>query len=124
MKQDTELHKMELAISHVLRSGTIISGIAIFTGWVWMWIAKGDQLQNFGTYNERRLPDMITDAIHSNDYGMLLSLGGLALLVSLPIIRVLLTALLFIKQKNRILAVMAIAVFMMLVASFILGIEL
>ncbi|RYZ49861.1 MAG: DUF1634 domain-containing protein, partial [Proteobacteria bacterium] len=57
-------------------------------------------------------------------YGILLSIGGLGILVLLPILRVMLTAYLFIKQRDHYLAAMAIFVFAVLLGSFFLGIEI
>ena len=48
---------------------------------------------------------------------------GLALLVMLPVARVLLTGILFFVQKDKVLGWIALAVFVVLVASFSLGVE-
>jgi uncharacterized membrane protein len=54
---------------------------------------------------------------------MLLSYAGLIALISLPVLRVLLTMILFLKQKEYILAVVAALVLIGLFVSFTFGME-
>lgn len=118
------LHDLELKIARLLRAGVLIAGLFIFIGWVWDISVTGDQLMNFKDYHSVSLIDSIRECISSGRYPILVTYFGLALLVLLPVTRVLLTGILFIIQKERILGFIAIFVFAVLVASFSLGINI
>ncbi|WP_347358886.1 DUF1634 domain-containing protein [Bdellovibrio sp.] len=122
--QKESLHELELIISQILRGGVLFSGIFLLVGWLWMWFRDGDNLQTFTSYEPRPLVENIHWALVMNDRALLISLFGLVTLVCLPLLRVLMTGVLFIKQKDKGLAVMAFAVFFALVGSFLLGIDL
>ncbi len=123
-KQDQVLHDLELKISKMLRSGVYIAGMLLMVGWLWQLYLNGDTLGDFKTYESRSLVETIHWAVVMHDRPILISMAGLVVLVLLPITRVFLTGVLFVKQKDRVLAVMAFAVFTCLVASFFLGIDL
>lgn len=118
------LHDLELTISQILRGGVLFAGIFLLTGWVWMWLRDGDNLQSFRTYEPRPFVENIQWALVMNDRALLIAQFGLVVLVCLPLVRVLMTAILFLKQKDKGLALMALAVFVALVGSFLLGIDL
>nr|BFD67050.1 hypothetical protein HAGR004_20720 [Bdellovibrio sp. HAGR004] len=122
-KKDS-LHELELIISQILRGGVLFSGLFLLLGWVWMWFRDGDNLRTFTTYEPRPLVESIHWALVTNDRALVISLFGLVALVCLPLVRVLMTGILFVKQKDRGLAIMAFAVFLALVGSFLLGIEI
>jgi uncharacterized membrane protein len=119
-----EMHRLELIISHLLRVGVTVAGALLFIGWVWMWYQGQDASQNLKEYNPQSFTDTIQWAMIMQNRAMLMALTGLVVLVTLPVIRVLLTGILFVKQKDYRLAVMAFLVFTALVASFFLGIDL
>ncbi|WP_413293687.1 DUF1634 domain-containing protein [Bdellovibrio sp. HCB185ZH] len=123
-KQDQALHDLELKISKMLRSGVYIAGMLLLIGWLWQLYRSGDTLSDFQTYESKSLTETIHWAVVMQDRPLIISISGLVVLVLLPTTRVFLTGILFIKQKDRILAVMAFAVFACLVASFFLGIDL
>ncbi|UYL07904.1 DUF1634 domain-containing protein [Bdellovibrio sp. SKB1291214] len=123
-QQDQALHDLELKISKMLRSGVYISGALMSIGWIWQWIVEGDTLATFQTYEQKSLYETLHWAVVMQNRPLIISIAGLAVLVLLPITRVFLTGILFVKQKDRILALMAFAVFFCLVASFFLGIDL
>lgn len=123
-QQDQALHDLELRISKMLRSGVYIAGLLMLIGWLWKWYNDGDTLATFQTYEPKSLLETLQWAVVTQDRAMLIAMSGLAVLVLLPITRVFLTGILFVKQKDRILALMAFAVFFCLIASFFLGIEL
>lgn len=123
-QQDQALHALELKISKMLRSGVYIAGALMTVGWIWQWFNEGDTLSNFQTYEPKSLYETLHWAVVMQNRPLLISMAGLAILVLLPITRVFLTGVLFVKQKDRVLAVMAFAVFTCLVASFFLGIDL
>ncbi|QLY23975.1 DUF1634 domain-containing protein [Bdellovibrio sp. KM01] len=123
-KQDQALHDLELKISKMLRSGVYIAGMLLLIGWLWQLYNSGDTLSDFQNYESRSLVETIHWAVVMHDRPLIVSISGLVVLVLLPITRVFLTGILFVKQKDRVLAIMAFAVFTCLVASFFLGIDL
>lgn len=118
------LHKLELTISHLLRAGVLIAGVFLLLGWLWLWFNNGSLLESFTVYEPKSLLETVHWALLTNDRPMIISMVGLTLLVCLPVVRVFLTGVLFIKQKDFILAIMAFLVFAALVVSFTLGIDL
>ena len=112
---------LELKISHILRFGVMLSGIIILTGWVWSAMTTTGDLFHFRDYHELSLMQSIERALALGDYGTLIVYFGLAVLVMLPAVRVLFTGVLFIVMKEKILGWTAIAVFTVLVTSFLLG---
>ena len=123
-KQSQSLHDLELTISKLLRIGVMTAGVLLAVGWLWLLFNNGDLLANFSNYEPRSFFETIQWSLINQDKAMLLSLIGLALLVLLPIARVFMTGVLFLKQKDFFLAVMAFAVFACLIGSFMLGIDL
>ncbi|MFM6927329.1 MAG: DUF1634 domain-containing protein [Bdellovibrio sp.] len=123
-KQNQSLHDLELTISKLLRIGVMAAGMLLAVGWLWLLFNNGDLLANFSNYEPRSFFESLQWSLINQDKAMLISLAGLALLVLLPIARVFMTGVLFLKQKDFILAMMAFAVFVCLIGSFFLGIEL
>ncbi|MFV8259164.1 DUF1634 domain-containing protein [Bdellovibrio bacteriovorus] len=118
------LHDLELTISQILRGGVLFAGIFLLTGWLWMLLRNGSELQSFSAYEPRPFVENIQWALVMNDRALLIAQFGLVVLVCLPLVRVLMTAILFLKQKDKGLAIMALTVFVALVGSFLLGIDL
>jgi len=118
------LYDLELKISRLLRAGVLTAGFFIGAGWLWDVTINGDHLAQFSDYHVMSLMDSIRDCLATGRYAPLVTYFGLTLLVLLPAARVLLTGILFLVQKERILAFIAISVFVILIASFSLGINL
>ncbi|NUN05968.1 MAG: DUF1634 domain-containing protein [Bdellovibrio sp.] len=118
------LHDLELLISYFLRWGVSFAGFTILLGWVWMLRQENPRLTTFTDYHPQPLLESLHWAVLTNDRPMLICLLGLGILVTLPVLRVLMTAVLFFKQKELRLGTMALVVFAILVASFLLGIEI
>lgn len=119
-----EIETLELKIAKFLRAGVIVAGIIMFAGWLTQFKLTGNPFFNFESYDRIPFIDLIKYHIYRKDWGILLSYSGLVALISLPIIRVFLTAFLFIKQKEHTLAVIAFVVLLGLIASMTLGFEL
>ncbi|XGC79471.1 DUF1634 domain-containing protein [Bdellovibrio bacteriovorus] len=119
-----QLEKLELRISRFLRSGVYFAGLFLFVGWFWMWLGSEDIFAHLSDYHPQSFFEMIQWALIMNDRGILMTLAGLVILVCLPVIRVFLTGILFVKQKEYALALMAFGVFLTLIVSFFLGIEI
>lgn len=119
-----EIESLELKISKFLRGGVFLAGAVMFVGWIWKLKWKGNPFFNFEVYDRIPFTDLIKQHIYLKDWGLLVSYAGLLILISLPLIRVLLTAILFIRQKEYMLAGIALIVLTGLSASLFLGIEL
>lgn len=123
MKQD-ELLNLELRISLLLRWGVLAAGALMLIGWVTLLDFSQNPLAAFHEYKGEGLKESLQQALDNGAWGLLVAYLGLALLISLPLLRVLMTAVLFVKQKERVLAAIAFFVFITLILSFSLGIEL
>lgn len=123
-KATQELLDLELKISKFLRMGVVVSGFFMIVGWIFETLKSENSLDKIKTYNPMALADSFQLAYSSGDWATILTYIGLIILVSLPIIRVLLTAVLFIKQKDTPMAALAIFVFLILMTSLMLGFEL
>ncbi len=123
-KPSDKILSLELKISHFLRSGVLFAGLLLLVGWLWMSIQEGNVLADFGTYKAQSFLESIQWALLTNNRAQLMTMTGLVVLVLLPVARVFLTGILFIKQKEYRLALMALAVFLILLASFSLGVDL
>ena len=123
-EKDRQLLRLELSISKFLRWGVIAAALLLATGGIGQWTSAGDNLASFREYQPELLTLTMQKAWVTHDWSILVSIAGLGVLVVLPICRVLLTAYLFIKQRDLYLALMAFFVFSVLLASFFLGIEI
>nr|BDT29722.1 DUF1634 domain-containing protein [Bacteriovorax sp. HI3] len=124
MEQMDQLESLELRISKFLRLGVIVAGLFMLIGWISQSINQPDSLLALKTYHSSTLSETLSNAWTTNSWGVLISYFGLAILISLPITRVFLTAVLFLKQKEYLLAGIAAFVLVALIVSFSLGIEL
>jgi uncharacterized membrane protein len=118
------LHETELRIARFLRAGTIFSGSLLLIGWLWNFDWHSDPFFNFQHYDQIPFTQLYTHAWNQGSWGALLVYAGLVALISLPVIRVLLTMLLFLQRRERTMALLAGVVFLGLIISMILGIEL
>jgi len=114
---------MELKISKFLRVGVVISGIFIAIGWGMSFKANSDPFANLQTYSSFNLIDSLQMHAILQNWGKLIAYLGLAILISLPVIRVFLCVLLFIKQKEKTMALIGAIVLIGLILSFRLGIR-
>ncbi len=124
MSNETELENLELKISKFLRYGVLVAGAFLAVGWISQFSLTENPYEFFTSYDNIPLQDIIQLYIRNKEWGILISYVGLALLISLPLIRVFLTAFLFIKQKEYHLAAIASLVLICLVISFSFGIDL
>lgn len=124
MKQVPTTEELEIKIALFLRYGVFIAGFFMFTGWAMNFKLSGDPYFGFSTYDQIPLMDLVEYYLRRKNWGALVSYAGLAMLISLPLIRVFLTMILFLKQKEFTLAWVAFIVFIGLMLSMFLGIEL
>lgn len=130
-ESDAPFRRLELRIAVLLRAGVLLSAFVMALGWLWGWVrvtalnpAQQGAFKALQTYTRRPLSTSLEAHWVSGNWPALLCYLGLFLLVALPAVRVLLTAVLFALQRDRILSVLAAAVFLALVASFFLGLEI
>lgn len=122
MKPDNKTYELELLIAKFLRIGVFFCGALIATGWLMNLNWDSDPFFIYRDYDPIPFWELIHFYIRSKNIGGIISFVGLAGLVSLPVWRVFLTGVLFMKQKERNLAVIAFVVFILLVISFLLGV--
>jgi uncharacterized membrane protein len=118
-----DIAKLELAIARLLRIGVLAAGTLIAIGWVGSLGLEGHSYGSLSTYAPSPLPASISALARSGAWAPLVCYAGLALLVALPLARVLLTALLFARTGERFLSCVAACVFLALVLSFLLGLN-
>lgn len=123
MKNDGLL-SLELKISKLLRWGVLAAGLLMALGWISLLDFSQNPLAAFHDYKGEPLTESLETALQNQQWGLLAAYAGLIVLISLPLLRVLMTAILFIKQKEKTLAAIAFFVFAILILSFSLGIEL
>jgi uncharacterized membrane protein len=118
------MSKLELKIAHVLRAGVALSGLLMAIGWLMSLNWQVNELIIFDTYDPIPLQEVLKLHYKNQAWAQLLSYVGLGILICLPLIRVTLTGLLFWKQKDRLLAGIALVVLICLLTSFGLGLEI
>jgi uncharacterized membrane protein len=118
-----DIEKMELAIAKFLRIGVIIAGLVIAIGWLLTLKVAANPFIDLQQYSELPLIQSLKMQFLLQNWGMIISYLGLALLISLPVLRVLLSAFLLIMQKEYLLAIIAGIVIIGLMISFGLGIS-
>lgn len=123
MKND-ELLSLELKISILLRWGVLTAGALMMIGWATMLDFSQNPLAAFHDYKGESFEHSLQNAFENQQWGLLVAYAGLIVLIALPLLRVLLTGILFVKQKEKALAAIAFFVFAILILSFSLGIEL
>ncbi|MEA9355312.1 DUF1634 domain-containing protein [Bacteriovorax sp. PP10] len=119
-----ELESLELKISKFLRLGVIVAGVFMLIGWISQLVFQEHSFELLKTYNAVSLGETLRIAFENNQWSELIAYLGLVILIALPITRVFLTAFLFVKQKEYVLAGIASFVLIALIVSFSLGIEL
>lgn len=123
MIPNEKIEDLELKIAKFLRWGVFLSGALIFGGWAYELKLSADPFYPFQQYFVFPLQNILKIYYKNERWGTLVSYLGLVTLISLPIIRVFLTAYLFLRQKEYKLGLIAILVLLSLGVSFLLGVE-
>jgi len=113
--------EMELKISNVLRIGVYIAGGIILIGWLMAFNSNNNIFDVYKTYEEVDLITSLKAQVILQNWGRLITYLGLIVLILLPIIRVLMSVALFIKQKELKMALIGAIVFIGLLISFYQG---
>ncbi len=115
---------MDQAIGRLLGRGVLVSGGLLCLGWVLSAQYSADPFVRFQSYERIPLRSLLQSAVSQGQWGLLLCYIGLFVLVALPSLRVALTMVLFLRQKQPIFASIAAFVLVVLIASFYFGIQL
>jgi uncharacterized membrane protein len=118
-----EIDKMELLISKFLRFGVIVSGLIILSGWLMSFEADRNPFTSLQSYQYFSLINSLEMNFILNNWGKVISYLGLMVLISLPILRVFLSMILFIRHKEKMMAFLSLIVFIGLILSFLMGID-
>lgn len=118
-----DLDTMELKISKFLRFGVVVAGLIIATGWIMAFKWDSDPFASLQIYEPYSLIDSFQMNFLLENWGKIIAYMGLTILISLPVIRVFLSIILFIKQKEKTMALIGATVLIGLILSFSLGVE-
>jgi uncharacterized membrane protein len=121
---DQESLRLERHIATFLRVGVIAAGVLLLIGWLLDIQFDKNPFLRFNLYAPLPFVEGFKLALQSRAWGLVFSYVGLVALISLPVIRVLMTALVFFKQRDYILSGIAVFVLIALIGSMLLGIEL
>ena len=121
---DAALDRLELKISKFLRWGVLFAGALMATGWIGNVLTGAGGLAPLTHYTHVPLGEDVRRAWTDQDGFRLVAYAGLLTLIALPFTRVVLTAVLFVKQREWVLAGVAAFVALALIGSVVLGIEL
>ena len=119
-----KLEALELRIAKLLRLGVIVAGALMLVGWLMQVQFTSNPFLDFQQYVNIPLSVGIAHDWETANWAALISYAGLLVLISLPILRVLMTAILFTKQGEKVLASVAFFVFTAIIVSCCLGFEL
>lgn len=116
------IQTLELRIARLLRLGVFAAAFFITIGWLGTTDFDGaDIFSQFHEYHSIPLQEQLHEAWTTRSWMRLTSYFGLAVLISLPVLRVLLTVVLFLRQKEKAMAGIALFVLSALTLSFALG---
>lgn len=121
---DQELVELELKISKMLRFGVIAAGILLFIGWMSTLQVSENPFKEFAEYQPQSLTLQLHKVLAEHHWGLLIAYFGLVVLISLPFLRVLMTAVLFSKQREKVLALISCVVMLALIISMCLGLDI
>lgn len=111
----------EVKIALVLRYGVLFSGALLLVGWLFTFDPSGAALLSLREYHAEPLMLALQTHFAQGQWGLLLCYAGLVVLVCLPVIRVILTGLIFMHQRDRTMAALVGLVLFGLVLGVTLG---
>lgn len=117
-------YELELFISKLLRIGVLIAGFFLLIGWMSQFQFIGNPLEKLEHYQQISFVDSFRQCWERQQWGLVMAYVGLCVLISLPIVRVFMTAFLFFRRREFLMASAATFVFIALLLSFLLGFEI
>lgn len=121
--RNIETGNIETSIAKLLRIGVVLAGLLIATGWFFQLSFGSDVFAEFATYQTQTLNSRLEYLFAASDWPKLIGYLGLSVLVSLPIIRVLMTLSLFIKSRDYMMVVAASIVLLSIAGGILLGVS-
>ncbi len=123
-----KVHLVETVISHLLRFGVILSLAVVICGTVVSFIHHPEYLWSSPALQRLTTPGAVFPQTVSGVWhgvgkfeGQSIVLAGLLLLVATPVVRVAVSVLAFVYQKDRIFTLITLVVLGLLLLSFVLG---
>ncbi len=117
-EKDRRLRQAELAISHVLRGGVVISAAIILLGVVWFYLQMA--ISGHATLNYPHTVIEVAQELAQGNPLALIALGLLVLLLT-PILRVAISILIFALERDWLYTVITLIVLLILLVSLLLG---
>ncbi|WP_378953638.1 DUF1634 domain-containing protein [Pelosinus sp. sgz500959] len=111
------LNEAEIFVSQSLRVGVLVSAVVILAGLI-LFLSSGQSGYPGETY-PTTLKDILAGTWSLKPFAMILS--GLVLLILTPVMRVGVSILVFLKEKDWLYVWISSAVFLILVCSFLFG---
>lgn len=115
--EESNIGEIELVISKSLRFGVILSSVVILTGLL-MFLISGHSGYPGNTYPTTP-HDILSGAASLKPYGIMLL--GLMILMAIPIFRVGVSIIVFLKEKDYLYVKITTAVFIILIISLLMG---
>jgi uncharacterized membrane protein len=122
-KSSQNLESLELRIAKILRYGVLVAGLFLLIGWAAQINFSKNIFNDFHDYQSSPLLGSLELAWRQGAWGSLTAYAGLLILICLPLLRVVMTGAVFLKQKDYIMAAVVGLVLMGLVISIGLGFE-
>lgn len=119
-----KLNILELRIAQFLRFGVILAGLILLSGWIINFDISEDPFYILQNYSKIPFFDLAEFYFLDQRIGVLVIYFGLIVLISLPLIRVFLMAILFLYSKEYLMAFISFLVLAGLIFSFSFGIEI
>jgi len=128
MMQDQRVRKVELAISALLRVGVLTSLLVVLIGTVVTFVHHPHYLSSRhdlvhltrpGAEFPHSVPTVVRGLQHSQ--GRAIVMAGILLLIATPVLRVAVSVLAFVYQRDRTFVVITSVVLALLLTSFLLG---
>ncbi|HKW22197.1 MAG TPA: DUF1634 domain-containing protein [Ktedonobacterales bacterium] len=117
-EKDRRLRQAELAISHVLRGGVVISAAIILLGVVWFYLQMA--IAGHATLIYPHTVVEVAQQLARGDPLALVALGLLILLLT-PILRVAISIIIFALERDWLYTVITLIVLLILLVSLLLG---
>ncbi len=121
---EKDVYALEMFIAKFLRYGVLLAGLLMLCGWLTQISFTADAFAPFHTYHDSPLFRTIGELIEQQRWGLLTAYAGMTVLISLPLLRVLMTFAVFVKKRDYTLAAVSAVVLFGLGLSIALGFEL
>ena len=121
---EKDVYALELFIARFLRYGVLVAGVLMLAGWLTQLSFSQDTFAHFQVYHDVRIYEALQEAWAGERWGLLTSYLGMFVLISLPLLRVLMTFAVFVKKRDYALAAVSGLVIFGLALSIALGFEI